>query len=274
MKLSIITVNLNNRDGLQKTIDSVVSQTFKDFEWIVIDGGSTDGSKELIKRYADHFAYWVSEPDKGIYNAMNKGIKVAKGEYLQFLNSGDWLCNETALERSFMHGFTSDIAYGDLWFCNGETKEKYRYPNKLTLKFLYDFSLGHCASFIRKEVIENELYNENFKIVSDWEFFLKQAFKNKTFEHIDEDVSCFDTNGLSSKNEQLLLLERDRVIKEIFPTMLVRDYMSMNEMEAKLNEDRIKKVIRYSQKKTYRKLITASLSFIGFLDKLFVSKTN
>ncbi len=89
MKLSIITVNLNNKDGLQKTIDSVISQTFKDFEWIVIDGGSTDGSKELIEKYSDYISYWVSEPDKGIYNAMNKGIKVAKGDYLEFLNSGD-----------------------------------------------------------------------------------------------------------------------------------------------------------------------------------------
>ena len=80
MKLSIITVNYNNREGLQRTIDSVVSQTFRDFEWIVIDGGSTDGSKELIKQYADHFSYWVSEPDKGIYNAMNKGILKATGE--------------------------------------------------------------------------------------------------------------------------------------------------------------------------------------------------
>ena len=115
MKLSIITVNLNNRDGLQKTIDSVICQTFRDFEWIVIDGGSTDGSKELIEQYADHFAYWVSEPDKGIYNAMNKGIKVAKGEYLQFLNSGDSLWNETTLQGvvPFFSG-TTDIFYGDV----------------------------------------------------------------------------------------------------------------------------------------------------------------
>ena len=97
MKLSIITVNLNNRDGLKKTIDSVISQTFKDFEWIVIDGGSTDGSRELIEQYVNHFAYWVSEPDKGVYNAMNKGVKKAKGEYLQFLNSGDWLRDENTV---------------------------------------------------------------------------------------------------------------------------------------------------------------------------------
>ena len=269
MKLSIITINLNNRDGLQKTIDSVVSQTFRDFEWIVIDGGSTDGSKELIEQYADHFSYWVSEPDKGIYNAMNKGIKVAKGEYLQFLNSGDWLVDEKALERCFWHESKADIAYGDLWFCNGEEKERYKYPNKLTLKYLYDFSLGHCASFIRKEVIENELYNENLKIVSDWEFFLKQALNNKTFEYIDEVVACFDMSGLSSMNEQLVNQERNKVLKELVPDMLIGDYELMDEMKSKLNEDRVEKVIKYSQKVFYRKIITASLSIIGFIDKYF-----
>ena len=90
MKLSIITVNLNNLEGLKKTYESVVSQTFTDYEWLVIDGGSTDGSREFIEQHQDKFAYWCSEPDKGIYNAMNKGIVRAKGEYLNFMNSGDY----------------------------------------------------------------------------------------------------------------------------------------------------------------------------------------
>ena len=112
MKLSIITVNLNNREGLQKTIDSVVNQTFRDFEWIVIDGGSTDGSKELIEQYADHFAYWVSEPDKGIYNAMNKGIKVAKGEYLQFL------MQRTEKQKKINHYMACLTLYSHTFFHN------------------------------------------------------------------------------------------------------------------------------------------------------------
>ena len=85
MKLSIITINYNNKEGLQRTIDSVIGQTWHDFEWIIIDGGSKDGSKELIEQYQQYFAYWCSEPDKGVYNAMNKGIKHAQGEYLLFL---------------------------------------------------------------------------------------------------------------------------------------------------------------------------------------------
>lgn len=109
MKLSIITVKLNNRDGLKRTIDSVVSQTFTDYEWIVIDGGSTDGSRELIEQYQDHFAYWCSEPDKGIYNAMNKGIAHAKGEWLQFLNSGDVLYSNNTLASVFSSKYDADV---------------------------------------------------------------------------------------------------------------------------------------------------------------------
>lgn len=272
MKLSIITVNLNNRDGLQKTIDSVVSQTFKDFEWIVIDGGSTDGSKELIEQYADHFAYWVSEPDKGIYNAMNKGIKVAKGEYLLFLNSGDWLLDTTALERCFSHSFSSDIVYGDLLFCNGETQHRYNYPDDLTLHFLYNLSLGHCASFIKRELITQNPYNEELKIVSDWEFFLRQALNNSTFGHISEAIACFDTKGISSANNQLVLDERRKVIQAAIPLMLRKDYDLMNEMTDKLNDTKVKQVLCYSQNKTYKKILNACLSFLAFLDKHFVRK--
>ena len=100
-QLSIITINYNNLAGLQKTFESVFNQTFQDFEYIVIDGGSTDGSKELIEQYHDKIDYWVSEPDSGIYNAMNKGIVRANGEYLQFLNSGDSLLGENILKNVF-----------------------------------------------------------------------------------------------------------------------------------------------------------------------------
>ena len=269
MKLSIITVNLNNRDGLQKTIDSVVSQTFKDFEWIVIDGGSTDGSKELIERYADHFAYWVSEPDKGIYNAMNKGIRVAKGDYLQFLNSGDWLCDKTVLERCFYHRLDADIAYGNLYFCYGDREDEYCYPEQLSFRFLYKYSLGHPASFIKRGLIQKTMYDEELSIVSDWKFYLIQALKNKRFEYIDMPIACFNVDGISSANSELLNQERMRVICQEVPTLLVQDYKLMDDMDALLNQNRVKKVLEYSQKNAlYRKMITGCLLIIGILDKL------
>ena len=119
VKLSIITVNLNNLEGLKKTYESVVCQTFTDYEWLVIDGGSTDGSREFIEQHQNKFAYWCSEPDKGIYNAMNKGIVRAKGEYLNFMNSGDCFVKKETLAGVFGEERKVDILYGfvecDLW---------------------------------------------------------------------------------------------------------------------------------------------------------------
>lgn len=272
MKLSIITVNLNNRDGLKKTIDSVVSQTFRDFEWIVIDGGSTDGSKELIEQYAEHFSYWVSEPDKGIYNAMNKGIRVAKGDYLQFLNSGDWLYDETALDRCFSHGFDADIAYGDIVFYEGENKREYHYPKQLTFRFLCQLSLGHPASFIKRDILQASLYDENLRIVSDWKFFLIQALRNKRFEYLGEMVCNFVEDGISSVNADLLEREREMVISEEVPDLLLLDYKLMDEMEAKLNQERVRKVLEYSKKKKlYCKMITGCLKIIDWLERQALS---
>ena len=277
MKLSIITVNLNNRDGLQKTIDSVVSQTFKDFEWIVIDGGSTDGSKELIEQYADHFAYWVSEPDKGIYNAMNKGIRVSKGDYLQFLNSGDWLVDKTALERCFSHGFTADVIYGDQYFVYPEKQRSSDFPEVLTLKFLLYSSLGHSASFIHRNLFEKEQYDEGFRIVSDWAFFVKMMLADKKFVKVNEIVTCYDTTGISSTNIELQTQERERVIKKYVPEAITRDYRRMVETEIErndlLNDNHVRKVLEYGGKKRmYHKIITFFFMVIGFVDKIFTHK--
>ena len=271
MRLSIITINYNNRDGLKKTIESVVGQSFTDYEWIVVDGGSTDGSKELIEQNSDHFSYWVSESDKGIYNAMNKGIMVAKGDYLQFLNSGDWLYDCHALERCFSHHFESDIAYGNLFFVdkNGEKTELSDYPQQLSLRFLYQSSLGHNASFIRRELLQSVLYDEHYKIVSDWVFFLKMALSKASFVFLDEIITCFDTSGISSINEQLVQEERAMVIKDVIPLPLIQDFKKMDEMERILNKDHVKKVLEYGGKsKFYHKLISAVLSFIGYVDKV------
>lgn len=112
MKLSIITINLNNLEGLKKTFESVFNQTFTDYEWIVIDGGSTDGSREFIEAHQDSFSYWSSEPDRGIYNAMNKGILQANGEYLSFLNSGDYYADSETLANVFCTNHEADILFG------------------------------------------------------------------------------------------------------------------------------------------------------------------
>lgn len=270
MLLSIITINYNNCDGLRKTIDSVVTQTFKDFEWIVIDGGSTDGSKELIEQYAGSMAYWVSERDRGIYNAMNKGIAQAKGDYLLFLNSGDWLYNSTSLERSLAHEFDADVMYGDCMYYYGSTEGLRRCPSPLTFEFLYRSSLSHCACFIRREPLSNVGYNEEYRIVSDLEFWIQLALQNGTFSRLDEVVSVFDTTGISSTNHELDKAERKQMFSRYVPEMIAADYDRLKEMQEQLSDDQVQGVLQFGHKrKLYHKLITAALVLCRFFDKHF-----
>lgn len=149
-KISLITINLNDVKGIERTLKSVWdNQTYTDFEHIVIDGGSTDGSVDVIKRYADKLAYWVSEPDKGIYNAMNKGILKAKGEYLLFINGGDWLA-PNILSEVFKNSYTEDIVYGNFTYVKGDgTLIPKIYKSPLTYIDLLMYSIGHPASFIK-----------------------------------------------------------------------------------------------------------------------------
>lgn len=270
MKLSIITVNLNNRDGLQKTIDSVVSQTFKDFEWIVIDGGSTDGSKELIEQYADHFAYWVSEPDKGIYNAMNKGVRAAQGEYLQFLNSGDYLRETNTLDKVFSNFPSGDIIYGNLTLQEeGEEKENRQYPEKLSFYELYLRSLPHPSTFIKTSLLKNDPYDERLRIAADWKFFLKMALESRDFRHIPMFVSCFDQSGISSTNMNLLRSERDLITAEIVPPSILNDIFMMSEINNQRSDVQIKKLITLRGKsKFYHKAVTSFINCMNTIDAI------
>lgn len=270
MRLSIVTINYNNIVGLKKTIDSIVAQTFRDFEWIVIDGGSTDGSRELIEQYNNYLTYWVSEQDRGIYHAMNKGIDRADGDYLLFLNSGDWLVDETSLERCFSHSFDVDVMYGDCMFHYFDHDAQCRYPSNLTFEFLYRSSLSHCSSFIKRELLTKEHYNEDYKIVSDLEFWVKLAFAGAVFCHLDEVVSVFDTTGISSTNHVLDKAERKQMFSQYVPNMVAADYDRLKDMQTQLSDDQVKGVLHYgNKKKLYHKLITVSLVLCRFFDKHF-----
>ena len=235
MKLSIITVNLNNRDGLQKTIDSVVSQTFHDFEWIVIDGGSTDGSKELIEQYADHFAYWVSEPDKGIYNAMNKGVKKSKGEYLFYLNSGDALIEKHILSDVFSNNPSEDILYGDIVYDYPDKRWVYKIQHTITARyFISGDTIPHSGgAFIKRSVIsEYGPFDESLKITADWKLFLKAiVFGRATTKHLGITLSIFDTQGISTTHTALAKQEHRAVVSELFSPAILADYDQLFKIE-------------------------------------------
>jgi glycosyltransferase involved in cell wall biosynthesis len=231
-KLSIITINLNDASGLEETIRSIVNQTYTNFELIVIDGGSEDGSRDVIKRYSDGITYWKSEPDKGIYNAMNKGISHAKGEYCFFLNSGDYLVSEDVLNSIFAETVNEDIVYGNLLvYENGRRKIKRSYGKaKLTFLDIYLSSIKHQSSFIKRTLFDKYgYYDEEVKILADWAFFLKTVgLGEATTKYLDIDISYFDDNGISNDASQSAIddriAQRTKVLNEYLPSRIRDDY--------------------------------------------------
>ncbi len=228
--ISIITINYNNKTGLENTVKSVVNQTFINFEYIVIDGDSNDGSKAVIEKYKSYFCFTTSEPDSGVYNAMNKGIKAAKGKYLLFLNSGDTLYDKDVLKNvSIFLKSNIDIYYGNLKFNTLENPKVYFYPSELSFNFFYEKSLGHPATFIKRSLFDKfGVYNEHLKIVADWEFFTIVLCKyNATYQYINYIIANFEADGLSSNplNKELIKNERTKSLSTHFP-MFYKDYES------------------------------------------------
>ncbi len=247
MKLSIITINYNNAEGLRKTLASVATQTYRDIEHIIIDGASSDGSVDVIKEYVlsnpkkesffKHAITWVSEKDNGIYNAMNKGIRKATGSYIEILNSGDVLASLDVAERMLREVEKNEypaILYGNmLKSYDGKT-----IINKdtcggagATESFLYFYrgTLNHDCAYIRRDLFDKYgLYNEEMKICSDWEWYVKAIVlggEKPVYTNID--VTIFDMNGVSEshgKNRELIKKERRGYLEEILPATVLHDY--------------------------------------------------
>ena len=234
MKLSIITINRNNATGLEKTMRSVASQTYKELEYIVIDGASTDGSVEVIKSLESEFAHlkWVSEPDAGIYNAMNKGLRMASGEYIQILNSADCLAAPEVtgrmLEELEKQGYPS-ILYGNMVKCFPDGRkmvDKCFAGQEITMLGMYTGTLNHDPAYIRRDLFEKYgYYDESLKIVSDWKWYLQALILgDEKPQYVDLDVTLFDMTGISETNKELDKLERETVLEQLFPKAVLADY--------------------------------------------------
>lgn len=226
MRISIITINFNNRDGLKKTIESVVNQTYNNIQYVVVDGGSIDGSVDVIKEYADKIDYWVSEPDKGIYNAMNKGIDVAKGDYCLFLNSGDYLHSDATIENVVETKLCDDVIMGLVKYV---PSGRIGYTSIKTPITLLDFYKGapvpHPATFIRKEILLQHCYDENLKIVSDWKFFLQCIIIDQcSYKILDFVITDFLEGGICS-NRSVAEVERQKCFEELLPLGIRLDYV-------------------------------------------------
>jgi len=238
MKLTIITVNRNNAQGLQRTLNSVKSQTFNDFEHLVIDGASSDDSVDVIKKYeketslsiikTPHIIKWISEKDNGVFNAMNKGIAMAKGEYLLFLNSGDWLVNEKVLENVFAENPTADIYYCQENVINNGKVWTSDIPETLTFGFFYNSTLMHQSTFMKKSLFdEYGLYREDLKIMGDWEFWLRSIiFGKATAKKSTIVVSNYVEDGISASNPELEIEEKNIVYQQYPLKYFLPDYIN------------------------------------------------
>ena len=248
MKLSIITVNYNDSKGLEHTIKSVISQSFHDYEFIVIDGGSTDDSVNIIRKYEQYINYWVSEPDGGIYPGMNKGLRPAQGEYVNFMNGGDCCHSSDVLEKIFSLDTDADIITGN----HAENGLKNVGQGGVTMLDLYKWAIDHQASFIRRELALGHPYDEKYRIVSDWKFFIEAlVLDNCSFYYTDTIVVDVDMDGISNTNFELDKKEREMVLKELFPIRILEDYKLLSS----IHPDLLKIAPRISKSQTILKAI-------------------
>lgn len=226
MRLSIVTINYNNINGLKDTLNSVLFQTFCDYEHIIIDGASSDGSIGVIDKYKEASGrkiVVVSEQDSGIYNAMNKGIALACGERILFLNSGDFLIDSMVLESVFNSNVDDyDVVYGNLRIRNNDkTYCDKKFPPKLSLEFMTNDSLPHPSTFYKKQIFEIFKYDESYRIVSDWLLNWQLFFHGYSFNHIDVLVTEYNLEGISSKETDLCLKETIDALSTHTPSYLL-----------------------------------------------------
>lgn len=267
MILSVITINYNNCSGFSKTAESVINQTFDDFEWIVIDGDSNDGSKELIEKYSSRIAYGVSEKDEGIYNAMNKGILKARGEYILFLNSGDWLFSDNILSECSLQEHHEDVLYGEISFChNGIEYQKSKLPDTLGMTFLTLNFIGHSSNcFIKRLRLLEFPYDEKLKIVSDWKFYIQTALAGATFKHLNLCIGCYDLSGISERNRELSWKERSAVFETCIPPIIKNDAQLYKQLKANLANTSTEEYLDLRQK---HKILGKLITFLIILMKL------
>ncbi len=219
LKISIVTVNLNNLSGLEKTAYSIPN--LAGIEWIVIDGISTDGSLEFLSGLERRPDILISERDLGIYDAMNKGIQFASGEYINFMNAGDFF-EETFFENSFekFNGI-ADIIYGNTKLSKGDFVKN---PSNLDFFFIINKMINHQSIFIKKRLLQKYLFSLEYKIVADWiQLFRILKFENPPIEYLNQTVCIYDTTGFSSRLDEERKIEKNLFLKTLYSDWELND---------------------------------------------------
>ena len=241
MKFSVVTINFNNRDGLYFTLRSVANQTFKDKECIVIDGGSTDGSLDVIQSFSETVDYYVSERDSGVYNAMNKAIRHSRGEWVIFMNSGDRFHSSSVLE-DVAKDCSADIIVGSTNRCVRKSLteitdvEELLATKEITASHIFKYGFNHQSSFIKTELLRRNPYDETLKIVSDWKFFVEElVLNNRSYQSIPTIIADYDISGMSS-NPNLVHCEKQKVLRSILSPRIYNDYQVLMYGETDLDK--------------------------------------
>ena len=206
VKISVVTVCYNAVKELERTMLSVLNQTYDNVEYIVIDGGSTDGTVEIIKKYADRLAYWVSEPDKGIYDAMNKGIKVATGEWINFMNAGDEFFNDVVIQNIRNNNIIDDnyaMIVGDTVVNLDNVRYRIK-CNPFYKKLPLHRAMGwfHQSSFVKAIIAKENLFDLSYVYASDYNMVIDIYRKGFKFFEVNEIIAVYDLNGASYQNKR------------------------------------------------------------------------
>lgn len=257
MKLSVITICYNQSD-IEETCESIINQSFQDFEWIVVDGGSTDQTLERLEKYKNRINVLISEKDNGRYDAMNKGIKLAKGEWINFLNGGDRFFDNMSLQNVFLEKeYEADILYG---YLNMEQEDKNQvlctYPKDVGKDYLINSSIGHPASFIKKELFNKYgLYEEKYQCIADWEKWICFFINSCKLELIPQLISIYKSDGITFSSSKKVIEQNLKDRREIF-----LKYFSSSDLP---------KLIPYEKK---RLRLFGFIPFIKIFKYLFMTK--
>ncbi len=236
-KLSIVTICYNEAARIEATVQSVLQQTYTNYEYIVVDGASTDGTVDILNRYQDRFSVFISEADNGIYNAMNKAIDFCKGEYIYFLNGGDVLYEATTLAQIFAHGVEGDLIYGNIAIKPIEGEQwVFEMPAKLTKPFLLKKTIPHQATFTHRKIFEKVgKYDESYKIAADYKLSLLAIYKHGfRLQYIPETFAVFDAGGVGTVNHDARNREKQSIHYEVFGKLNILLSHKVNRIRKKL----------------------------------------
>jgi len=247
--ISIVTIVYNGKENLEQTISSVLNQSYDNIEYIIIDGGSQDGTIDIIKKYDDKIDYWVSEPDAGVYSAMNKGASLCRGKYISFLNADDWYNNDTIeLVVQSLNKHDVDYLFGNTDLFDGN---KFLYTDKERLaQYKFNTPFGHQSLFVRLQYFLSEPFNTKYKILADYNFMLGLITKELPFSYLNKSIVNYRIGGLSStanatKEKFDIVYKHFGILRAIYSYLIVTNNPIIKPINTIINKIRsIKKQVK------------------------------